>query len=128
MKQSGDLSVDELYRMADELCQKWWGIQYDGVLSLVNRRWKRVVAYFMPVKLEENGEWIGCVRFSSRRNKERTKSEVRSALLHELVHWYLWKQGKPYMDDTQEFVVECKRVGAPFSITKSAQRAMRLYQ
>lgn len=128
MKQSGDLSLEELYQIADELCLKWWNVRFEGAICLVKNKWKRMNAYFVPVRNEDNQTFIGAITFSSIKNAQRTREEVISTLLHELVHWRMWKTGKPYEDYSPDFVKECWRVGAPFSKTKTAQRAMRLYK
>lgn len=56
------------------------------------------------------------------------RSEVLDALLHELVHWYLFTQGLPFGDGDEDFVKEALRVGAPISGTREAQRAAYQYK
>ncbi|MDY0410463.1 SprT family zinc-dependent metalloprotease [Paracerasibacillus soli] len=60
-------------------------------------------------------------------NERYSNEEFLNSLLHEMVHWVLHTTGKPFRDDTKEFVEECIRVGASFSKTKTAQRAFKNY-
>lgn len=124
MRGSGDLTIEELYKYANELTQRNWGIPFDADIELVNRKWKRCNGY-LSINTKENKQVI---KFSKIRNSERTKQEVLSTLLHELVHWRLYNEGKPFNDEDVHFVEECLRVGAPISGTKLAKEAFNRYQ
>ncbi|WP_068792439.1 SprT-like domain-containing protein [Brevibacillus laterosporus] len=43
---------------------------------------------------------------------------VIATLKHELAHYHLCLQNKPFADGTPEFVAECKRIGAPLFAVK----------
>lgn len=119
----GNLTLDELYAAANEMCRKWWGVDYTGTIRLTNVNWRRREACFAHTTDKRVQE----IRMSRKVNARFTREYVLGNLLHELVHWRLFTQGIPHMDDDPEFVRECIRVGAPFSHTKKAQFAAKLY-
>jgi hypothetical protein len=133
-----EITLSELYAEASRLSLRWWGVEYDGSIEIVNRRWKRCRAYIQikPVDIYDysnvkNGDYRNgteyTIKFSRHKNSERSREEIYDTLLHELVHWRLHSTGKRYRDDSREFVEECERVGASFSGTKSAQEAVKYY-
>lgn len=111
---SGDLTLDELNTIANELCRKHWGVDFTGKVVLTNRNWKRRLGCYVP-----DGKLI---RMSRKANGRRTKSDVEYVLVHELVHWRLHTTGQPYDDADPEFITECLRVGAPLSPTSEVRR------
>lgn len=130
---NGNLSLDELYAAANELCRKHWGVNYTGTIRLTNAKWRRKIAGF---RFENYGASTYIV-MSTVVNAELTREEVSGYLLHELVHWRLFtstlrehgfeRAHSVASDDSPEFVRECIRVGAPFSHTDKAQRAAQIY-
>ncbi|MFF2531537.1 hypothetical protein ACFVS2_21755 [Brevibacillus sp. NPDC058079] len=114
------MELDELYSTANELAQIHWNIPYTGKIELVDARWKRTGAKVILGK-------IPIIRMSRSVNERMGSEKIKQFLLHELVHWYLYSNGKPYDDDAEEFVKECIRVGAPFSATKKARWAAGVY-
>lgn len=112
-------TVAELYDHAREMSLYHWGTHFDGTIEMVERDWRRQQAViFFPTKH---------IRFSRPVNQRMGKEKIMETLLHELVHWWLYTQGKPYGDSDPEFIQECVRVGAPISGTLAAQKAMRNY-
>lgn len=132
---NGNLTLDELYAAANEMCRKWWGVDYTGKIELTRRPWRRTNGVCRYRKNDSG--YVVTIVMSEKRNAERTRDEVLETLLHELVHWRLFTDGlsrdgiayakRVSRDDSPEFVRECLRVGAPFSGTKSAQYAAKLY-
>jgi len=120
-KTDGNLTLEELYAAANEMCRKHWGVDFTGRINVIKRRWK----YWNGVFKRRGGDnWI---EFSAPRNAGRSREEVLGVLLHELVHWRLFKTGVPFDDRDPEFVEECLRVGAPISGTKYAKDAHSRY-
>lgn len=120
------MNEQQLYDLADKLSLKWWGVKYDGLIELKNRRWKNTRGQFIkPLKSVNDGRPI--IEMCSKRNAERTAEEVEGTLLHELVHWRLWSIGLPHRDHNKEFVLEAIRVEAPISGAKNAQLAFEKY-
>lgn len=118
------MELEELKQRANSLCQKHWGVEYTGKIKMVNYQWRRKNAHFEISRTDPNHKVIV---FSKKRNAERSKEEILGTLLHELVHWRLHCLGLPNRDDDKEFVLECIKVGARISGTRSAQRAAVLY-
>lgn len=121
-----DISEEQLYVMADELALKWWGVKYDGIIELRNRRWKNINGRFWA-PFPGNKNVLPIIEMCKKRNSQRTEEEVKGTLLHELVHWRLFSLGIPHRDTDKEFVEEAIRVGAPFSKSGKAQRAYEKY-
>lgn len=121
-----EVSEEQLYVMADELALKWWGVKYDGIIELRNRRWKNINGRFWA-PLPSNKNALPIIEMCKKRNSERTIEEVKGTLLHELVHWRLFSLGIPHRDIDPEFIKEAIRVGAPISKTRKAQRAYKKY-
>lgn len=120
----GDMTLQELYTAANEMCQRWWGVPYTGTIRLMNQEWKSYYAYYYFTLQDDS---IREIRMSRKRNAGRTKEEVLRTLLHELVHWRMHTTGQPRDDTDVEFVAECIRVGASLSGTKEARMAVRKY-
>lgn len=118
---TGNLSLDELYSQANEMCLRHWGVEYTGTIELTNRNWKnRWAAYAW-------GPSRRAVRMSRKTNARLTSETVLGNLLHELVHWRLHTLGRHFGDEDDDFIAECIRVGAPLSHAKGAQRAYKAY-
>lgn len=116
---TGDLTKESLQIYAHRLSMECWGVPFTGRIEVVQRDWKRKRGYF---------QYEGSViKFSKQKNRRRTMEEVLKTLLHELVHWRLYVEGKPNRDDTREFVEEAMRVGASFSGTQAAIKAAAAY-
>ncbi|WP_069201571.1 hypothetical protein [Thermoactinomyces sp. Gus2-1] len=113
------VTLDELYKKANEFCQEYWGVEFTGKIEISNVKWRRRLACFSPEH--------ELIRFSRARNMTRTREQIYDTLLHELVHWRLFRLGLPYDDTAFEFIRECKRVGASLSGAKKAQEAARRY-
>jgi hypothetical protein len=121
-----DYTIDQLYQMADELSMKWWGVTYDGVIDLKNRRWKHVNGRFCA-PLGSQKDIPPIIQMCVKRNAEHSDEEVERTLLHELVHWRLWSMGIPHQDSSRDFVREIERVGASVSGALKARRAYEKY-
>lgn len=119
------LTESRLYEMADELSLKWWGVKYDGLIELKNRRWKNINGRFCAPLASQDIPPI--IEMCKKRNAERTEEEIKRTLLHELVHWRLFVLEIPYDDTSKEFIREAIRVGASFSQTAKAKRAYEEY-
>lgn len=118
------LTVEGLKGKANELALKHWGIEYNAGMELVKRDWKYRYACFTTSRNRKTRVILSQkIVFSLLVNLRLDAEHVAGTLLHELVHWYLFNQDVPFHDDAKEFVDECIRVGAPFSMTKSAQKA-----
>jgi predicted SprT family Zn-dependent metalloprotease len=98
-----------------------WGVEYQGNVEIVKRRWKWTRAQFV---YDRKSDYMA-VRVSEPLLKEMPPSQTQGFLLHELVHWRLYTTGQPFHDTDTEFVKECLRVGAPLSQTKEAMAAAR---
>ncbi|WP_010494984.1 hypothetical protein [Paenibacillus elgii] len=119
---NGDLTLDELYAAANEMCRRHWGVDYTGTIELVNREWKAAEARY-----GWRGTEYRAIRMSRKTNARLTREDVLGNLLHELVHWRLHTLGVPFDDTDDEFIAECLRVDAPLSYAKGAQQAYRTY-
>jgi hypothetical protein len=124
MTNNPEITKSDLEQWANELCQLHWNIDYSGTIELKNVKWKCVNAQYIRYSTDKS---IHVIQMSSKRNAERTIEEVRASLLHELVHWYLYKIGKRHGDTCSPFIAECLRVGASLSKTKAAKKALDLY-
>ncbi|WP_188069033.1 SprT-like domain-containing protein [Brevibacillus brevis] len=120
----GNLTLDELYAAANEMCRKWWGVDYTGTIRLTNAKWRAWRGYFILSTADDS---LREIRMSRWVNAKRTRDDVLGTLLHELVHWRLFTLGLPNNDADQEFVAECTRVGAPISGAIGARRAAQRY-
>jgi len=130
----GNLTLDELYAAANEMCRKWWGVDYTGTIRLVDADWKRRWAVF---RFSRNDNSLREIRMSRKVNAKLSRSTVLDNLLHELVHWRIftetWRQhgtakaSAAADDGSPEFVRECLRVGASLSGTNKARHAAKLY-
>lgn len=119
------MTLEELYEAANKLCQQHWNCDYTDEIRLVNRRWLSYMAYFRINRHDET--FIPRIVMSKKNNEIYSEEIVLGNLLHELVHWRLYKLGLPFGDEDREFVMECIRVGAPFSKATSAQKAAIKY-
>lgn len=114
-----DVSLYELYCFAREKSMEFWGREFDIEIELVNTYWKNQNGSYIYYIQEDRS----VIRMSSKRNMYRSKEQVLSTLLHEMVHWHLHTIGLPYHDDDKEFIEEIQRVGSHISGTKKAQKA-----
>ena len=113
----------DLVNYAQRFAKEHWDRDFDIRIELVNRNWRRKLASYHYNK--KTGDKF--IRMSKVVNKRYSTEEVLKCLLHEMVHWVLHTIGKPFRDDSKEFVEECVRVGASFSKTKAAQSAFNSY-
>ncbi|WP_025846597.1 hypothetical protein [Brevibacillus agri] len=120
----GNLTLDELYEAANEMCRKWWGVDYTGTIHLTDTKWRSWRGYFIRSTGDDS---LREIRMSRWVNARRTREQVLGTLLHELVHWRLFTLGLPSSDTDREFVEECARVGAPISGAVGARRAAQKY-
>jgi hypothetical protein len=121
---TGNLTLDELYTQANEMCRKHWGVDYTGTIELVNNKWRSMMACFSYNRKDESKQII---RMSIKTNAKLMRVEVLNNLLHELVHWRLYTQGLPFGDCDRVFIAECCRVGASLSGTKAVEDAYKRY-
>lgn len=112
-------TLDGLYTIANELCRKYWGVDYTGTIELVKRDWKWKGAHYDPEKLS--------ICMSKKKNNRMGAELTVDCLLHELVHWRLHSTGQPYYDEDAEFISEALRIGAIISYEKSARKAYYRY-
>lgn len=120
MRKKNRKELEKFYRKkAKEYARKYWGVEFDCRIIFVNREWKRLNASFRY--------WIDgsdCeIRLNLKRHDLYGAEEYLKILKHEMVHWYLWREGKSNGDDDPEFIRECLRVGASISSTKKAKQA-----
>ena len=108
----------ELNDFARQYARKFWNREFDIKVELVNRAWRRRAAAYI---VYSNGRKL--IRMSKVNNRMMSNEEVLGTLKHELVHWHLHTTGKNFSDDSEEFVAECIRIGAPISRAKNAQEA-----
>ncbi len=120
---NGNLTLDELYEAANEMCRKHWGVDYTGTIRMMPGCWRNKMASY--IWSDRTG--LREIRFNSHMNRRLTREKVLGNLLHELVHWRLHTLGLPNSDCSKEFVSECVRVGAPFSGTVVAKQAAQKY-
>lgn len=124
-KNTGAMTLNELYVAANELARKHWGVDYTGTIELVRYMWLRWNGQF---QYNRKNQEVQTIRMSAPKNAERTREWVLGILLHELVHWRLYTTGQPYRDCDNEFIAECLRVGAPISGAKKAREAFEVFQ
>jgi predicted SprT family Zn-dependent metalloprotease len=116
----GNLSItlQHLYGYCKEQAQKWWGLQFNIEIIIEKRKWRRQRACFMFRREYKDGRKI-CTPLRIKINQavidELTEEAVYCIMLHELTHWALCVQGKPFGDKDQEFIDEIKRVGSQLS-------------
>lgn len=117
--------VEEFYREeAKRIAAEYWDVELTCPINFVNRKWKR-----MNACLRIYGDTGECeIVLNHKRHEELGVDEYLPILKHELVHWYLWTNGEPCDDDDPEFIRECFRIGASFSYTQRAQKALKKYK
>lgn len=116
---NGDMSKETLQIYAHRFSMACWGVPFTGEVEIVPYDWKRKLGRFLCEG--------SVIKFSKKMNGRQTMEEVLKTLLHELVHWRLHTTGKPAGDDSREFVEEAIRVGASFSGTQAAIKAVAAY-
>ncbi|SDI28874.1 hypothetical protein [Alteribacillus bidgolensis] len=121
--ESGNFTLNELYKSANDMCLKHWGVEYSDQIELVHTNWSVQNAVF----IYDRGTGERIIRMSTKRNAIRSKEGVLQSLLHELVHWRLHLQGLPCRDEDPEFIEECINVGANISLAKKAQLAFEQF-
>ena len=113
---------NELTEFANQYALKYWAKELDIPIELVNRQWTRRAAVYC---IYRDGRKV--IRMSKQTNLLLTNEQVLGNLLHELCHHFCYIEGKEFRDDSEYFVTECIRVGAPVSKTKKAQKAFGKY-
>lgn len=114
------LTLEDLETRAREYARLFWGREFDIPIVVVDRYWKR----WYGVYIVEYGKPVS-ITFSQKRMYGMTESMVYDTLLHELVHWHLHTSGRPFDDRDEEFILECRRVGATLSGSKYARDAAK---
>lgn len=117
-----NFTESELNGFAKEYARRFWNREFDIKVELVNRAWKRRLAVY---SVYNNGKKV--IRMSKINNQKMSNEAVLGTLRHELVHWHLHTSGQDFSDDSEVFVAECIRVGAPISAARKAQEAYGEY-
>jgi predicted SprT family Zn-dependent metalloprotease len=87
-----------------ELSLAHFGVAFPGEVRLAPRLRHRA-ADFTPA--------TGTIRLSGPYLELHGAAAGRAVLLHELCHWWLWRQGVPHREDSAEFRALLHRHGAP---------------
>ena len=109
------VSCGDLTDYARDWFRETYGEEFDGTIELKNRRWKTT---FARIRLFHDKR-PPTITFCTAKNAERPgRDAVIKTLKHELVHWWLFKNDKPFDDTDRCFIEECARVGATVSNRK----------
>lgn len=112
----------ELQDFADQYSRLYWHQPFNGRVVLVEAEWKKQLGSF---QVRRNGEKV--IRLSRKTNLTQSDAAVLGTLKHELVHFWNYSLGKPFSDESEAFISECMRIGAPFSQAPSAKKALGNY-
>ncbi|TPG71491.1 sprT domain-containing protein [Brevibacillus laterosporus] len=107
-------SSEELYQIGNQLSLQYFGrpckvpIEWDKSVKDAAGRFIFERTHQKPIKIVQS-LWQ-YTQFGAQ--------HVIATLKHELVHYHLCLQKKPFADGTPEFVAECRRIGAPLFAVK----------
>ena len=133
------ITQERVNSYARELSRAHFGVECDIPVVLVNKKWKTQNASFGFKRVDvfdyadgDDGVYREEIqpieiRLSKPKCEEMGRNWTIDRIKHELVHWWLCVSGKPFADDTKEFVQEAIRIGAPISRTKKAMEAAVKY-
>lgn len=121
-----ELTNQQLGMLAQQLSQTYWQapctipVVWNGRLSTTMGRF-----FYLTQKKKRTAVRIELSRKAARHLDRETFIKV---LLHELCHYHLFKQGKPFSDHHPVFEAEIKRVGAiSTNAIKLPQKGYKLY-
>lgn len=119
------MNVNDLTKLAKEFAMEYWGMEFNVPIIINNRlrnslgrmcfNLERLTGKIIPTKLEMAG-----ITLSNYNN-----NTIIGILKHELCHWALAMQGKPFNDGHPVFEKELQRIGAPS--TNTIQSAGTVY-
>jgi len=102
------LTLDDLKRIADEFLTQHYGMTLDIPLKR-NNRLRRSMGRFLTYVTEDGGEEARAIEISGFMFDYAAESVTADTLLHECVHYALYRRGEPYDDGHPEFEAELKR-------------------
>lgn len=105
-------NICEVSKRARELAQQYWGMKFE--LPVVeNRRLTRALGRMCFIRNRNTGEIVPTrLEIASRMFGNYKPETIESVLKHELCHWALAVQGKPFEDGHPIFERELRRIGA----------------
>ncbi len=99
-----DPSDADLFAWTDALARRHFGVPFDG-----RTRWARRLHY----RAGDYHPASGVLRLSLPYYRRYGRGEADAILLHELCHWWLFRQGRPHREDDPRFQSLLHRHGAP---------------
>lgn len=112
----------DLQNFAEQYSRLFWKRSFEGRVELVEKEWKNTLGSFHVYR---SGQKV--IRMSRKTNLLQSDQAVLGTLKHELVHYWNYSLGKPFSDESKEFIAECMRIGAPFSDAPKAKKALGNY-
>lgn len=121
-----ELTNQQLSVLAEHLSQTYW--QQRCTIPVVwNGRLSTTMGRFC-YSLQKNKRTAVRIELSKKAAQHLDRQTFIQVLLHELCHYHLFKQGKPFSDHHPVFETEIKRVGAiPTNTIKLPQKGYKLY-
>ena len=114
------LELQQLYFYAKVQAMRWWNRKFDIEIKLTDARWRTQLGCYT---YSVDNSIQPYIKMSTAVNTRLSEEEKFGTLMHEMVHWHLQTSGLPFRDTDEAFVLECMRVGAPFSGAKNAKKA-----
>lgn len=117
---------EALTALANELSQTYWQIGCT-VPVVWNGRLSSTMGRFCYTERKKKRQPLR-IELSKKAARQLDKETLIAVLLHELCHYHLFKQGKPFSDHHPVFEAEIKRVGAISTNTiRLPQKGYELY-
>src|SRR5574344_1367105 len=110
------MKIEDLVKHAEEFVSSNFNLELDATI-VINGRLKSALGKFVR-KYNRYDELQGMeIKLSKRLIDHYTDNEIISILEHELVHYCLFMTGKPFDDDSREFIETCNYLNVPLTGT-----------
>lgn len=128
VKRMGAYSVEkEMEKFAREFLKEEFGVDLTIPIK-INNRLKRTFGMFRGRTSKVTGREPIVIEISKNMIEYQGFDFAYGTLKHELVHYALFIQNRPYNDGTYTFEQELKRVGAPSSGTRKSVFKKEVYE
>ena len=115
-----NMTERELMMVCKKFAKEHWGMDFNIPVKVSGRMTVTLGAFYHSRKTPTK------VVFSKNLIQNYKPSTIKSVILHELTHWVLFMQNKPFKDTDRTFIQEAKKVGA--SLTGTIQCAGKLHK
>lgn len=107
------MNMSTVRRKIKDFAQQYWGMEFNLPVNL-NGRLTRALGYYKSRRNRQTGVVIPVKIDIAKRLLENYDEEtIDGVIKHELCHWALSVQGKPFQDGHPVFERELRRIGAP---------------